>query len=141
MKTAETEINNRSYKILFPPVRKRMAMANHLTVQIGGVAAALGSNMSLENFGSIFQKLDPDKILSLMTSAASASNLTCDGKPCGRENDFDRHFEQCPEDVYQVCFWAIWECTKDFLPRSLAGSIQEAQEKFKEEFQSRMAGK
>ena len=143
MKTAETVINDRQYKILLPAVTKRMLLANRLSVQIGGVLGTLGmeKNKGMELFGDALRNIDPDKLLALMTNAVALSNLSCNGKPAGTEIDFERHFNEFPEDVYQACFWCLWECTRDFLPRSLKDSAQGARAKFAEEFQSLMAGK
>jgi hypothetical protein len=170
MKTVETVINERQYKILLPPVSERMLLANRLGVQLGGAIEAIGqktygelskflqlerdgktiaqliseSPMALSGLvggaGGMISALDPDRMLALMTSAAAKSHLSCNGKSAGNDIDFERHFEEYPEDAYPACLWCLWECTRDFLPRSLRDSGQGV-EKFKEEFRSRMGGK
>lgn len=171
MKTAETVINDRQYKILLPAVTKRMLLANRLSVQFGKAIGAIGQKAydELSKFlqserngktiaqlitenpmtisgivdgaGGMLSAIDPDKMLALMTNSATLANLSCNGKGAGNEIDFERHFNEYPEDVYPACLWCLWECTRDFLPRSLKDSGQGVQEKFKAEFQSRMAGK
>ena len=170
MKTVETVINERQYKILLPPVKDRMLLANRLATQLGKAIGAIGvktydevskflrseSNGKTisqlisespaiiagitEGFGGVVSAVDPDAMLEMMTGAVSKSHLSCNGKAVGSEFDFERHFEEHPEDVYPACLWCLWECTRDFLPRSLRDSGQGV-EKFKEEFKSRMAGK
>jgi hypothetical protein len=171
MKTAETVINERQYKILLPPVTERMLLANRLAAQLGKAIGAIGQKtydelakflqserdgktiaqlitdnpMTISGIisgaGGMLSALDPEKMLALMTNAAARSHLACAGKSAGTEIDFERHFNEYPEDVYHACLWCLWECTRDFLPRSLKDSGQGVQQTFVEEFKSRMAGK
>ena len=122
MEKRELTYNERLYKMLLPPVRQCMVLANRVICLLGLVAGTLKKDVAdggLQSFGAALQTIDPEKLDSLMMDAVAAGKLSCNGENISNGIYFEKHFGQFREDVYPVCFWAIWECVRDFLPHSL----------------------
>jgi len=134
MEKREKAVDDRVYTMLVPPVRPAMRLCTRVSVLIGPVLGtlipmvkSLGTDvenagwdklrLSLDDFGSVLDKVDPDKVDALFMEAVTSSKLTCGGQTLCTEADFERHFMNHRGDVYPVSIWVLWECIRDFFPQ------------------------
>lgn len=135
MEKREKVVDDRVYSMLVPPVRPAMRLCTRVSVLVGPVLGSLvpmvkslGTDvkdagwdkfrLSLDDFGPALDKVDPDKVDGLFMEAVTISKLSCGGNTLCTEADFERHFIAHREDVYPVSIWCLWECVRDFFPKS-----------------------
>lgn len=156
----DTTINSRLYSILLPPVTQRLPLCNRTAVLLAPIISdglgAATDKLSLngpvaEKLKAIIgpalialtgalSKVDPLKADGLMMDAMAAAHLCCEGQPVSATTNFERHFSQYPEDVYQVLTWALWECVAPFFPKLEGSPLQAMAATAKAAFRSRTAG-
>lgn len=129
MERRDKVINEKTYQILVPSVRKSMPLCTRgaalLTPILGSLvplAKTLRSEANKqgwEMFSEALQdvKIDPEKLDKLFMDAVEASHLCCEGESISGSIAFEKHFTTHRGDVYQVCAWALWEVVKDFFPQ------------------------
>lgn len=121
METRDFEYGEKNYKILLPPVRQCMQLANQIAILLGGVVGTLGKDAKdggMKAFSEAIQGVDPQKLDEIFMVAVKRSKLSCGGEDVFTETGFERHFGQFRSNTYPVCGWCIWECVKDFFPQS-----------------------
>lgn len=142
MERRDTQINDKTYSILTPQVKKAMPLCTHTAVLLGPLLGMLGKDVNqngLEKFATALQSVDPEKVDALFTRAVSISKLCCNNQPISDDIDFERHFSEHRSEVYQVCIWALWSCVKDFFPK-LGNLDQKVQDAMDKGFKSQPAG-
>lgn len=130
MERRETQIGDKMYAILTPPVRKAMPLCTQVAVLVGPVFGTLAKDAKgggMDAFATALQGVDPDKVDAIFMRAVQAAKLSCGKQPVFDEIDFERHFAENRSDVYHACAWTLWECVKDFFPQ-LHGFIQQGKE-------------
>jgi hypothetical protein len=126
MEKREKIVNERSYQLLLPPVRKSMPLSLQVLAIVGPTAGSLGGAADSGGYGQLAQSLqavDPLKVDKMFMDAVQMTHLCYMGQPISDELNFERHFSRYPEDVYPVCTWALWESVRVFFPK-LADYIQ-----------------
>lgn len=120
MKKRELQVNDKTYALLLPAVRKAMPLCTRLALLIGPTLVCLGKEAKTggwEAFGTALASVDPDKLDKMFMEAVEMTNLCCENKPINTGIEFERHFNEYRGDVYQVCAWTLWECVRDFFPQ------------------------
>lgn len=135
-------VNGKTYSMILPPPLQAMPLCNRVAILIGPLVGKVGSELKLggetltsqaqnllapmlNSFGSALQELDPTKLTAILTDAAYAGKLCCDGQAVCSPVDFERHFNANRADLYPALVWCVWESVKDFFPQ-LEGFIQTA---------------
>lgn len=120
MQKRELKVNEKTYALILPAVRKVMPLCTRVAVLIGPTLLTLGKEAKTggwEAFGSALTGVDPDKLDKLFMDAVEMTNLCCEGTPINTNLEFERHFSRYRGEVYQVCAWTLWECVRDFFPQ------------------------
>jgi hypothetical protein len=116
----DTVINDKMYSILLPTPRKAMPLCTRLAVLFGALIPTLikeAKSGGMEAFGEALKSVDPDAIDNAFMEAVGISHLCVNNAPISTVMEFDKHFTNYRNEVYQVCAWALWECVKDFFPQ------------------------
>jgi len=127
--------------MLLPSPLQAMPLCNRVAILIGPLVGKVGSELKfngsdtltsqtqsllgpmLNSFGSALQEVDPVKLTGILTDAAAAAKLCCEGQSVSGQVDFERHFNVYRADLYPALIWCVWESVKDFFPQ-LEGFIQ-----------------
>lgn len=138
MEIRKTTINGREYRILQPPVRPAMLISEKVTTLFGALYVSFFSDSKAKQgwpkFTQALQSIDPDKADSLMMEASVISKLSYVELLLSEGNNFEIHFGQYREDVFEVLAWCLWETVRDFFPKldafiqTVKKAIQEIEE-------------
>ena len=126
MEQRNVTINGRTYSILQPPVIPAMQLSARATALAGPLIASLTAEVRTGGWLKLAQSLqaiDPEKAHCLLMDAAVISKLSFGKQPIIEPLEFERHFGQHREDVYEVLGWCLWESVRDFFPQ-LATFVQ-----------------
>lgn len=126
MELRKTEINGRVYSILLPPVIPAMQLSTRAAALAGPIVASLTADVLSGGWLKLVQSLhatDPEKAHQLLMDAASLTKLSFGNQTIFESMEFERHFGQYREDVYEVLGWCLWESVRDFFPQ-LAAFVQ-----------------
>jgi len=132
MEKREKTFEDRLYIILTPPVLKAMPLCTKVMVLLGPVIGSLGKDVKKGGWDAFSQAvsiMDADTVQNLMISAVKMSQLTFDGVLLTDDLNFERHFGQYRQDLYQVCLWCLWESVKDFLPIQGLSTLKDLEKK------------
>lgn len=116
----DTIINDKMYSILLPSPRQVMPVCTKLATLFGAVIPTLlkdGKAGGMDAFGAALKNLDSEALDNLFTKVIEISHLCCNNEAISAPIEFDKHFSQYRNEVYQVCLWTLWECVKDFFPQ------------------------
>jgi hypothetical protein len=138
MEVRKTVINGREYRMLLPPVRPAMLISEKVTTMFGALYVSFFSDSKVQQgwpkFTQALQSIDPDKADSLMMESANISKLSFGNIPIFEGIEFERHFGQYREDVFEALTWCLWETVRDFFPKldafiqTVKKAIQEIEE-------------
>lgn len=135
MERRDTEINGRTYSMLLPSPLKALPLCNRVGTLVAPLLGKVGSQFKLgegsakdqaqqllgpmlNSLGDALHELNSEKLTNVLTDAAFASKLTCNGELINSPAMFEKHFSQYREDMYQALIWCVWECVKDFFPQA-----------------------
>lgn len=142
MHKREIIINDRKYELLLPPVRQAMSLCTRVAVLAGPTLATLGKDATrggMNKFATVLSTIDPVELDKLVMDAVIASKLSCNSNPISMEIDFEKHFSDHRQEVYQVTLWVLWECVKDFFPQA-ANFTRMLKANISKEFKSQKPG-
>lgn len=129
-------IGEKTYALLLPTPRDGMLLSLRTATIVGpgltklfaglkisGLAAVSPEerierikDVAFKQFGEVLLGINPEVLDALLMDAAEKSKLSCDGKPICDAISFQQHFDENRADVFNVLFWALWECVHDFFP-------------------------
>lgn len=135
MEVRKTVINGREYSMLLPPVTPAMRISTRVSALIGPLIASLGANIRTggwDKFALALQSIEPDKVDAILTEAAALGQLTYEKTLLTEGVNFEKHFGQHREDLYQVLIWCLWETVRDFFPQLVAFTQLMKTDEFKE---------
>lgn len=144
MDKRETVVNDKKYEMILPAVRKGMPLGNKALVLVGPLFSSLGADAKaggMAAFGKLLQGVDPLAVDALLMEAVSISHLCCNGESISAEINFEKHFNQYRNEVYQVCVWCLWESVRDFFPPWLLEVCSHLASKLPKESLSQKDGK
>lgn len=96
-----------------------MGLCTESAVLLAPIMGGLGASVEAGGFSMfslLLRGVDPGALNGLLLRAVEVAKLSCAGQPICDVASFERHFDEHRQDLYQVCFWTLWECVRDFLP-------------------------
>lgn len=124
-----TKINERTYTLMQPSVKKSIGLALRtvkIFLPILGSAAVEANELNYAKFFSALTSIDTPEIEALLDDCMKAALLTAGDAEDVRLYEsisYERHFSEYPGDVFQALGWCLWTVTNRFLPE-MVGNAQ-----------------
>jgi hypothetical protein len=115
----DKEINGKTYSILLPSPKAAMGLCTEAGIMfaplLGGIGA-ITEGAGVQVLSMMVRGVNPEVLNAMFLRVVEMSKLSCNNQPVCDTVTFEQHFDNNRKDLYPVCGWALWECTRDFLP-------------------------